>query len=52
LTLVCETESGLALSILPAEISREYGAGLPASCILIHTTARLPAKLRTRVQWD
>jgi hypothetical protein len=51
-TLVCETESRLALSILPAEISREYGAGLPASCILIHTTACLPAKLRTRVRWD
>ncbi len=52
LTLVCETESHLALSILPAEISREYGAGLAASCILIHTTACLPAKLRTRVRWD
>ena len=51
-TLVCETECRLALSILPAEISREYGAGLPASCILIHTTTCLPAKLRTRVQWD
>jgi hypothetical protein len=51
-TLVCETESRLALSILPMEISREYGAGLPASCILIHTTTCLPAKLRTRVRWD
>jgi hypothetical protein len=52
LRLVCETESRLALSILPAEISREYGAGIRASCILIHTTACLPATLRTRVQWD
>jgi hypothetical protein len=51
-TLVCETESQLALSILPAEVSREYGAGLRASCILIHTTACLPATLRTRVLWD
>jgi hypothetical protein len=51
-TLVCEAESKLALSILPTEISREYGAGLAASCILIQTTACLPAKLRTRVRWD
>jgi Heparinase II/III-like protein/Heparinase II/III N-terminus len=51
-TLACETESGLALSILPVEISREYGAGLATSCILIHTTACLPAELRTRVLWD
>jgi Heparinase II/III-like protein/Heparinase II/III N-terminus len=52
LTLVCETESQLALSILPMEISREYGAALAATCILIHTTACLPARLRTRVRWD
>jgi hypothetical protein len=51
LTLVCEGE-GLTLRVEPAQISREYGASLPASCILIHTTACLPAKVRTRVQWD
>jgi uncharacterized heparinase superfamily protein len=51
LTLVCEGE-GLTLRVEPAEISREYGASLPVSCILIHTTACLPAKVRTRVQWD
>ncbi len=51
-TLVCETASRLDLSILPAEISREYGAGLPATCILIHTMACLPAKLQTSVRWD
>ena len=52
LTLQCEAQSRLALSVLPAEISREYGAGLPTSCIRIHTTAYLPAKVQTRVQWD
>jgi Heparinase II/III-like protein/Heparinase II/III N-terminus len=52
LTLVCEAESELTLSIAATEISREYGAGLPASCILIHTISRLPASLRTNVQWD
>lgn len=52
ITLACEAESKLTLSILPAEISREYGASLPASSIRIHTTAHLPAKMRTRVQWD
>ncbi len=51
-TLMCESGSRLALSILPTEISREYGAGLPATCILIHTAACLPAKLRTSVRWD
>lgn len=51
LKLVCEAESGLALSVLTAEISREYGVSLPASCILIHTTASLPATIRTRVEW-
>jgi Heparinase II/III-like protein/Heparinase II/III N-terminus len=52
LTLVCETEGGLALSVSPAEISREYGTTLPVSCIRIFTTARLPARVRTRVTWD
>ena len=52
LTLQCEAQSQLALSVLPAEISREYGAGLPTSCIRIHTTAYLPAKVQTRVLWD
>jgi Heparinase II/III-like protein/Heparinase II/III N-terminus len=52
LTLRCEAESELALSIQPAEISREYGVSIPASCILIHTTAWLPAQMRTRVEWE
>jgi hypothetical protein len=51
-TLQCEAQSQLALSVLPAEISREYGSGLPTSCIRIRTTAYLPAKVQTRVQWD
>jgi hypothetical protein len=50
--LQCEAESPLMLSVAPAEISREYGARLPASCIEIHTTAVLPVKLQTEVQWD
>jgi hypothetical protein len=49
--LICEAESDLALSILPGEISREYGACLPVNCILIQTTARLPSTLRTCVTW-
>ena len=52
LSLECEAASPLSLSILPAEISREYGAFLPASCIRIQTAVMLPAKVQTRVQWD
>jgi uncharacterized heparinase superfamily protein len=52
LILVCEAGSGLALSVQPAEISREYGAATPTSCILIRTTASLPASIRTRVNWE
>ena len=52
ITLECEAESPLVLDLAPAEISREYGARLPASCILIRTTTDLPAKLQTEVQWD
>jgi hypothetical protein len=52
LSLHCEAASALALIILPAQISREYGTELPASCIRIQTTATLPAKVQTRVQWD
>jgi hypothetical protein len=52
LSLQCEAESPLALIILPVQISREYGTELPASCIRIQTTATLPAKVQTRVQWD
>jgi hypothetical protein len=52
LSLQCEAESPLALIILPAQISREYGTELPASCIRIQTTATLPARVQTRVQWD
>lgn len=52
LTLQCESESSLTLSLTPAEISREYGATIPVSCIRIQTTACLPAKVQTRVQWD
>jgi Heparinase II/III-like protein/Heparinase II/III N-terminus len=52
LSLECEADSALSLSIVPAEISREYGAVLPASCILIQTAVILPAKVQTRVEWD
>ncbi len=52
LTLVCEARSGLALHVQPAEISREYGAVIPVSCILIRNTASLPASIRTRVEWE
>jgi hypothetical protein len=52
LTLQCEAAQGLELSILPTEISREYGSGLAASCICIQTEASLPAGFETRVRWD
>jgi Heparinase II/III-like protein/Heparinase II/III N-terminus len=52
LSLQCEAESPLTLIILPVQISREYGAELPTSCIRIQTTACLPAKVQTRVKWD
>jgi Heparinase II/III-like protein/Heparinase II/III N-terminus len=52
LTLVCEAGSGLALRVQPAEISREYGAVLPMSCILIRATASVPASIRTSVEWE
>ena len=52
LALECEAAHPLALSVLPAEISREYGAALPATCIQIRTMASLPAKVQTRVRWD
>jgi hypothetical protein len=52
LTLECASESSLTLSLTPGEISREYGATIPASSIRIRTTACLPAKVQTRVQWD
>jgi hypothetical protein len=52
LTLQCDADSQLALSVIPATISREYGAAIVSSCIRIQTTASLPAKVRTRVQWD
>ena len=50
--LRCEAESSLTLQVLPAEISREYGSYLPASCIQIRTMACLPASLQTQVRWD
>jgi Heparinase II/III-like protein len=52
LTLTCEAVPVLKLSVLPTEISREYGAGLPTNCLRIQTAARLPAKVQTRVKWD
>jgi hypothetical protein len=52
IVLQCEAESALTLSLTSAEISREYGAELPATCIQIRTTALLPAKLQTEVQWN
>ena len=52
LSLVCEAQSELRLSVLPVEISREYGSGLPGSCIRIHTKSSLPARLQTQMRWD
>jgi hypothetical protein len=52
LTLTCEAAQLLTLSVLPTEISREYGAGLPTNFLQIQTAARLPAKVQTRVKWD
>jgi hypothetical protein len=52
LAVMCEAESDLILSLQPVEISREYGASLASSCILIHTTVSLPARIETRVEWD
>jgi Heparinase II/III-like protein/Heparinase II/III N-terminus len=52
LTLQCEADSSLMLDVLPAEISREYGSWVPATCIHIRTSARLPAIVQTRVTWD
>jgi hypothetical protein len=52
LTLTCEAVPLLKLSVLPTEISREYGAGSPTNCLRIQTAARLPAKVQTRVKWD
>jgi hypothetical protein len=52
IALQCEAAHPLALSIMPTEISREYGAGLPASCVRIQATASLPARVQTRVRWE
>ncbi len=52
ITLQCESETALKVILAPAEISREYGATIPVSSIRIQTTARLPAKVQTRVQWN
>jgi Heparinase II/III-like protein len=52
LTLECEADHRLALSVMATEISREYGAALPATCIRIRATAWLPARVQTRVRWD
>lgn len=52
LSLHCEAAHRLTLTVIPAEISREYGATLPATCIRIRATAWLPARVQTRVRWD
>jgi hypothetical protein len=52
LTFQCEAADLLTLSVLPAEISREYGASLSTNCIQVQTTASLPAKVQTRVGWE
>jgi hypothetical protein len=52
LRLRCEAESPMALSVMPAQISREYGAVLATTGIRIQTTASLPAKVQTEVQWS
>jgi hypothetical protein len=52
LTLQCEAAHQLTLTVMPAEISREFGTALPATRIQIRATAWLPAKVQTRVRWD
>jgi hypothetical protein len=52
LTFACEAPNKLALTVLPATVSREYGESLPASCISVKTTAHLPCLLRTSVIWN
>jgi Heparinase II/III-like protein/Heparinase II/III N-terminus len=52
LSLACEAGSPLSLTILPVQISREYGSAVPGCCIRIQTTAWLPARVQTRVQWE
>ena len=51
-TLACESQSELSLSIQPTSISREYGSSLAASCILIQSAAPLPASIQTKVEWN
>jgi hypothetical protein len=52
ITLECESGSSLKLAVTSTEISREYGATIPVSCIRIQTKACLPAKVQTRVLWE
>jgi hypothetical protein len=52
LSFLCKAESALDLSVLPAQISRAYGAAVDTHCIRIQTSAKLPATLETRVQWN
>jgi hypothetical protein len=52
LSFLCKAESALHLSVLPAQVSREYGAAVDTHCIRIQTTAKLPAALETKVQWS
>jgi hypothetical protein len=52
ITLRCDAASLLLLHVTPTQISREYGAVLPATCVRIRTTAHLPAKLQTEVRWN
>jgi hypothetical protein len=52
LIFLCGAESTLDLSVLPAQISRAYGAAVDTHCIRIQTTAKLPATLETRVRWN
>jgi hypothetical protein len=52
MTLECGSESLLKLMLTTTEISREYGAAQPVDCIWIQSTACLPAKVQTRVQWE
>jgi hypothetical protein len=52
LSLSCESGTPLELTVQPTEISREYGASLPASSISIKAGAAMPAKFETRVVWN
>ncbi len=52
LALNCEADNALHLEVESSEISRAYGLRLPATRIHIGTTAQLPVRLVTRIEWN